>query len=158
MNLYEMTQAAMQLYAMLADEEIDEQTVTDTLDAMGVGDKLEDYCKVIRQFEADAAAFKAEKDRFAAKQKRAENAVLRLKSAMLTYMQTAGEDERQCGVFDVKVSHSRSVNVTNESLIPATYRKPQPDAIDKAGLRKALFAGEVIEGAELVTNDSINIK
>lgn len=158
MTLYEFTAAAAELYALLGADEIDEQTAENTLEAMGVGEKLEDYCKVIRQFEADAAAFKAEKDRFAEKQKRAENAVLRLKNAIQNYMTVTGKEKVQCGVFDVKVSHSKAVSITNEDVIPAIYRVAQPDKIDKASLRKALLAGEVVEGAEITVNDNINIK
>ncbi len=158
MTLYEMTTAANELYALLGAEEIDEQTVTDTLEAMGVGDKLEDYCQVIRQFEAEAMAFKFENDRFADKQKRAENAITRLKTAIQNYMTVTGQEKVKCGVFDVKLSHSKAVNITNEKDIPSLFRVAQPDKIDKAGIRKALLAGEEIAGAELTINDNINIK
>lgn len=158
MTLYEMTQAGLQLYALLSADEIDEQTVADTLEAMGVGEKLEDYCKVIRQFQADAAAYKAEADRLLEKRKRAESAVARLKAAVKNYMTAVGKDKVQAGVFDVKVSHSRAVNITDEGIIPSQYRTPQPDKIDKAELRKALMAGEEIAGAELTVNENISIK
>lgn len=158
MTLYEMTSAAMELYDLLGAEEIDEDTVNDTLEAMGVGQKLEDYCKVIRQFEADAESFKAEKERFIAKQRRAENAVQRLKSAVKAYMIATGKTKEQCGVFDVKVSQSKAVNILDESVIPEAWRVPQPDKIDKAGLRKALMAGEAITGVELTVNENISIK
>jgi hypothetical protein len=65
MTLYEMTETANYLYRLLEDGEIDEQTVADSLEGLGVGDKLEDYCKVIRQFEADKAAYEAEKNKLA---------------------------------------------------------------------------------------------
>lgn len=158
MTLYEMTESAAQLYALLGADEIDEQTVADTLDAMGVGEKLEDYCKIIRQFEADKEAFKNEKERLAEKQKRAENAILRLKTAVKNYMTVTGKDKVKCGNFDVKVSRSQAVNLINEDVIPATYRVAQPDKIDKAGIRKALLAGETVEGAELTENENISIK
>lgn len=158
MNLYEMTQAAIDLYAMFSEEEIDEQTVTDTLDAIGVEDKLEDYCKVIRQFEADAAAYKAEKDRFDAKKKRAENAIAKLEQRMMNYLIATGESEKKVGVFDIKVSQSRAAQILDENIIPAEYRKPQPDAIDKNSIRKALLAGAEIAGAVLQVNNNINIK
>jgi hypothetical protein len=158
MTLYEMTAQAAELYALLGAEEIDEQTVADTIEAMGVGDKLEDYCKVIRQFEADATAFENEKKRFEKKQKRAENAVFRLKRAIQNYMTVSAKDEEQCGMFTVKVSRTKVVDVTDENMIPALFRKPQPDTIDKAGIRKALFAGEEVAGATLKVNESLNIK
>ena len=69
MNLYEMTAAANELYALLTADEIDEETVKDTLEAMGTEEKLESCCVVIRELEADAEKFKKEKDRLAARQK-----------------------------------------------------------------------------------------
>lgn len=54
MNLYEMTAAANELYALLTVDEIDEETVKDTLEAMGAEEKLESCCVVIRELEADA--------------------------------------------------------------------------------------------------------
>ena len=83
MTLYEMTTAANALYEMLCNNEIDAQTITDTLEAMGAEEKLESYCKVIRQLEADAEALKAEKARIADKQKTVENSVARMKIMML---------------------------------------------------------------------------
>ena len=158
MTLYEMTEAAAHLYAMLEAEEIDEKVVADTLEGMGVGDKLEDCCKVIRQFEADAVAYKAEKERFADKQKRAENAVLRLKNAILGYLLATGKEKQKCGVFEVKRVESKAVNITDENVIPVNFRSPQPDKIDKAGIRKALLTGEQVAGAELQINNNLSIK
>ena len=158
MTLYEMTAAGAELYALLSDGDIDEQTVNDTIEAMGVGDKLEDYCKVIRQFEADAAAYKAEKDHFAAKQKRAEKAIERMQNAIGAYMAITGAQEKKCGVFNIKVSQSKAAAIIDESAIPAMYRVPQPDKIDKAGIRSALLAGEEIAGAALQINNNVKIK
>ena len=158
MTLYELTAAGAQLYALLGDEQIDEQTVADTLEAMGVGEKLEDYCKVIRMFEADAAAYKAEKERLSAKQKRAENAIERMTNAISAYLAAVGKTEEKCGVFNVKVSQSKAAQIVDANAIPAQWRKPQPDKIDQAGIRKALIAGEKIAGAVLQINNNVNIK
>lgn len=158
MTLYEMTNYAKELYALLEADEIDEQVINDTFEAMGVGDKLEDYCKVIRQFEADAAAYKTEKDRFADKQKKAESAVVRLKDAILSYMLATGKEKQKCGVFEVKRGQSKAANIFDEKSIPDAYRIAQPDKIDKASIRKALLNGEQVAGAELQINDNLSIK
>lgn len=42
-----------------------------------------------------------------------------------------------------------SVIYTNEERIPAEFRIPQPDKIDKAGISAALKNGHAVEGAEL---------
>lgn len=158
MTLYEMTEFAKLLYDMLQADEVDEETVRDTIEAMGVQDKLEDYCKVIRQFEADAEMFKAEKGRIEAKKKKAENAVERLKNAVLHYMSTTNTDKQKCGLFEIKKSQSKAANITDASLIPAEYRTPQPDKIEVGKIRKALLNGEQVAGAEIQINENINIK
>lgn len=158
MTLYEMTAEATYLYDLLCNGDIDEQTVNDTLESIDVQGKLEDYCKVIRQFEADAEMFKTEKDKLAAKQKRAEAAVERLEAAMLAYMGATKQDKATCGVFDIKVKQSKAANIVNEAAVPDAYKVEQAPKIDKAAIRKALMAGEIVEGAELKINYSINIK
>lgn len=158
MNLYEMTQTANYLYRLLEDGEIDEKTVTDSLEGLGVGDKLEDYCKVIRQFEADAEAYKAEKDRFAEKQKKAEKSIERLTEAIKNYMAVTGSDKQKCGVFDIKLSTSKKVAIVDEAKISEVYLKPQPAKIDVAAIRAELMNGGEVAGAVLQINTNIKIK
>lgn len=158
MTLYEMTANAIYLYDLLSNGDIDEQTVNDSLEGMDVAGKLEDYCKVIRQFEVDAAAYKAEKDRLAAKQKKAEDAVERLEAAVLNYMSATNTEKVKCGVFDVKVKQSKAANIVNADEISPEYMIQQPPKIDRAAIRKALMSGKAVEGAELKINYSINIK
>ena len=153
-----MTQTANYLYRLLEDGEIDEQTVTDSLEGLGVGDKLEDYCKVIRQFEADAAAYKAEKDRFAEKQKKAEKSIERLTEAVKNYMAATGKDKQKCGVFDIKLSTSKKVEIVDEAKISVAYLKPQPAKIDVAAIRAELMNGGEVAGAVLQINTNIKIK
>lgn len=43
MTLYEMTEAARQLKALLEADEIDEQTFSDTIEAIGADDKINAY-------------------------------------------------------------------------------------------------------------------
>lgn len=158
MTLYEMTETANYLYRLLEDGEIDEQTVTDSLEGLGVGDKLEDYCKVIRQFEADAEAYKAEKDRFAEKQKKAEKSIERLSEAIKNYMSVTGKDKQKCGVFDIKLSTSKKVAIVDDVKIPTEYLKPQPLKVDVAAIRSVLMNGGEVAGAVLQINTNIKIK
>jgi hypothetical protein len=159
MTLYEMTGNILNLYRLLEDGEIDEQTVNDTIEAMCVADKLEDYCKVIRQFEADAAAYAAEKKRFEEKQKRAEKTIEKMQNAIIKHFAAAGKTEDRCGLFEIKISTSKAANIVNESKIPSEYVKvEQTTKIDKAAIRKVLLGGGSVEGAELKINQSVKIK
>ena len=153
-----MTANAAYLYHLLESGEIDEATVADTIEAMCVEEKLEDYCKVIGTFRAEIEMYKAEESRLADKRKRAEKNVERMETAILNYMTASNTDKKKCGTFDLKVTHSKAVNIVDESAIGVAYLVEQPPKIDKASIRKALMNGETVAGAELKINTSVKIK
>lgn len=158
MYLYEMTVAAKQLYELLANEEIDEQTIADTLEAMGVEEKLEGYCQVIRQYEAEKEMFKAEKERIDKKIKVSENAVNRMKKAVMEYMKASGSTKSTAGTFTVTLSTSKAVNILDESKVPVRFLVEQAPKIDKSAIRQELMSGAEIEGCELKINEGVRIK
>lgn len=140
-TLYELTGQAAQLMELLEAGEIDEQTVQDTLDSMMVPEKLEDYGMVIRQLTADVEDYKREKDFFAEKQKRADNAIKRMKKTLAAYLAATQQDKVQAGRFVLTSTSSKSVDVFNLAAVPAEYMQPQPPKVDKVSIRKALLAG-----------------
>ena len=158
MNLFEMTVNAVALYDLLTSGEIDEQTFNDTLSAMGVEEKLESYCKVIRQLEADAEMLKAEKDRIAKKQKTVENSIDRMKSAVTEFLKVQGKDKESAGTFTVALSKSTKVNVVDETQVPKEFLIPQEPKVDKSSILKLLRNGETVKGCELQINEGVRIK
>lgn len=157
-TLYELTGQAAQLMELLEAGEIDEQTVQDTLDSMMVPEKLEDCGMVIRQLTADAEDYKREKDFFAEKQKRADNAIKRMKKTLAQYLAATQQDKVQAGRFVLTSTSSKSVDVFNLAAVPAEYMQPQPPKVDKASIRKALLAGETVAGAALIETPGCVIK
>ena len=157
MTLYEMTDAARSLYALLESGEIDEQTFGDTLEGIGADEKTDSYCKIIRQLQSDADALKGEIDRLTAKKKAAENAVDRMKTALLDFAKVCGGKART-ELFSVTVKTSTKTDIFNPELIPAEYKVPQPDKISAAEIGKALKAGAEIPGARLEQNEYVMIK
>jgi hypothetical protein len=157
-TLYEMTGIAAQLYALFEADEIDEQTVMDTLEGIGVEGKLEDYCKVIRQLESDAVAYKTEKLRFAEKQSRAEKSVERMKTAILTYLEVIGSTGEKVGAFDIKLRKSENVVIDDVYKLDehfVTYQEPKPD---KTAIKKAIKSGVEVNGAHIEERNNLNIK
>ena len=157
-TIYEMTAQANALYEMLQAEEIDVQTFNDTLEAMGANEKVESYCKIIKQLQSDAEAFKTEIDRLTARKKTAENGVERMKAALLMFLDLSGQDKVKAGSFSVSTATTQAVNITDENAIPCIYLVEQPPKIDKAGIKKALKDGETVQGAELVNNKGVRIR
>lgn len=157
-TLYEMTAQATALYEMLQAEEIDVQTFNDTLEAMGAAEKVESYCKVIKQLQADEEMFKQEIERLTARKATAKNAVDRMKAALLTYLQQTGQDKVKAGSFSVYTATTPAVNITDESAIPNIYLKPLPPTVDKNAIKAAIKGGATVAGAELINNTGVRIR
>jgi chaperonin cofactor prefoldin len=157
-TLYELTTQANALYELLQAEEIDEQTFNDTLEALGAGEKVESYCKVIKQLQSDVEMFKTEIDRLTARKKTTENGIDRMKNALLAFLQYSGQDKVKAGSFAVSTATTQAVQITDETAIPCAFLVEQPPKIDKIGIKNALKAGEEISGAELINNLGVRIR
>lgn len=157
MTLYEMTDAARYLYDLLESGEIDPQTVADTLESIGADEKCDSYCRIIRQLQADVDALNAEKVRLDAKKRTAENAIERMKGALLAFAEASG-GKVKTALFSVSTRSSVKTEILDPDAIPAAYKVPQPDKIATAEILKALKAGETIPGAALAESVYVVIK
>ena len=102
-NLYDITGDLLTLMDML--DEVDDQVLKDTLEAVQ-GEyeiKLESYCKVIKNLEADIDALKNEAKRLIDKRKLLENNIDRLKKAMFDSMKTTGTTKIKGQLFSVSI-------------------------------------------------------
>ena len=119
-------------------------------------EKIENIGLWIKNLNADAAAYKAEKDSFAEKQSRAENKAESLKKYLDSVL--AGS---KFNTTRVSISYRKSTSVeVDETKLPANWLReiPATHVVDKVEIAKALKAGEAIEGATLVTNSLIQVK
>lgn len=113
---------------------------------------------VIRQLTADVEDYKREKDFFADKQRRADNAIKRMKKTLAAYLAATQQDKVQAGRFVLTSTSSKSVDVFNLAAVPAEYMQPQPPKVDKQSIRNALLAGETVAGAALIETPGCVIK
>ena len=157
MTLYEMNDIARSLYEMLESGEIDEQTLSDTMESIGAGEKADIYCRIIRQFQSDITALKAERDRLDAKRKTAESAVERMKSALLMFTETCGGKVRT-PLFTIYTRSTQHVEITDPDAVPVYYTVAQPPKIAVAEISKALKNGDIVPGAMLVSGTSVIIR
>ena len=119
-------------------------------------EKYEAYCKMIMQLKSDAQVFKAEKDRFADKQRSAERTADKLKERLAYSMQSAGEEKYKTQLFTLSFRKSESVEV-DETLLPDEYKKVEYSP-DKTKIKEALKQGIDVTGATIVTNQSLQIR
>lgn len=160
MTLYEMTEAAKQLYELLESGEIDEQTVTDTMESIGTEEKLESYCYIQKQFEAEIAAYDAEIERMTERKNSLKKQVERLKAAQVAFMQATGQKKASAGTFTLALRSTMSCEILDESLIPAEFRVeiPASSRPDKKGMLAAMKEGKEISGAQLKTSYSVTAR
>ena len=161
-TLYEMTNEIAALYDSLQEAELDSETanqvVLDHLEGIGALDKVEGYCQIIKQFKADSDMFAEEIRRLQARKKTAENSIERLKNALLDFMKTSGNEKIKAGTFSLSVRQSKSVNVTDVSLLPQEFIIPQEPKVDKKGIGEALKNGVEIPGADYEIKEGVNIR
>ncbi|WP_338912754.1 siphovirus Gp157 family protein [Clostridium perfringens] len=165
MKLYELTQNYRNLESLL--DNLGEQeglTVEIIHGALGqveddINIKIENTCKVIKEIEADSIGIDEEIKRLSALKKQKENTVKKLKEYVEFEMNGIGLTKVEGKLFKISFRKSKVVNVLDETKIPKEFIKIKTtETISKTDLGKALKNGEIIEGAELVENKSLQIK
>lgn len=153
-SLYEIDQEIM----MCVDQETGEIIDPERLDALRMArqDKVEAVALWIKNLQADANAFKAEKDAFADREKKALAKIDSLKKWLTTACDGQKFNTWRCAVSFRK---SERVDISDESKIPQEYLTCKTTiAPDKALIKEALKDGEIIEGCSLVTHLNPTIK
>ena len=159
MTLYEMTDAARNLKALLEADEIDEQTFADTLEAIGADDQIDAYCQIVREYEAEITARKAEIERLKAANDRAEKAIDRMKSALDGFMTASGQSKAKTALFSVSYRTSKAVAITDETKIPEQFLTVKTITTpNKTEIKKFISDGGTVEGAEIIESRNIQIK
>ncbi|TGY43165.1 siphovirus Gp157 family protein [Clostridium perfringens] len=165
MKLYELTQNYRNLESLL--DNLGEQeglTVEMIHGALGqveddINTKIENTCKVIKEIEADSIGIDEEIKRLSDLKKQKENAVKKLKEYVEFEMNGIGLNKVEGKLFKISFRKSKVVKVLDETKIPKEFIKIKTtETISKTDLGKALKNGEIIEGAELVENKSLQIK
>ena len=160
-RLYELTGAYADLYAQLDDCETDAErdaliAQMDDLNAE-IGDKAEAYARMMRNAQSEADSLAAEIKRLTAKKRAAENLAERMKNNMHFAMETAGATEIRTGIGKWKICKNPwSVQVIDESEIPAEYLIPQPAKVDKAAILAHFKAeGEIPDGCDVIRTEGV---
>ena len=163
-TLYQLTADYLNLLEMAEDPDIDEQAFMDTLDGIegAIEVKAENYAKIMRQLEADAAACDAESKRLKNKSKTIENNIKRMKTALQYAMEVTGKTKFKTALFSFGIQKNPAAVVMDEAYIeniPDRFLIPQDPQIDKRAIKEALKAGENLEGiAHLSETYSLRIR
>ena len=111
--------------------------------------KLQGYVRIIKSAKPLADAYRAEAELFSKRARAIENIAKRLQHNLIYDMQIHGEETVVAGNFKIAIRTSESVKllVPAEDL-PAEFQNVTVSA-DKMGIKRALKAGDEIDGVEI---------
>ena len=154
MKLYEINEAIMSCLDAETGEIVDCEALESLM--MQREEKLENVALWIKNLTADAAAYKAEKESFAEREKAATKRAESLKHYLVYALNGQKFTTAKCVVSFRK---SEKVEIIDETILPKDYVtetitiKP-----DKTAIKNAIKSGQEIKGAQIVENLNISIK
>jgi hypothetical protein len=164
MNLYDIASEYKAACEVLADLDLDPQTVTDTLEGMSgeLEVKAANVVGFTRNLEALAVAIKAEEERLSSRRKAVEKRAASLSAYVLSCMQVAGVQKIEGPRFRIAVrDNPPAVDVFDAAQVPAEFmRKPEPPppAVDKAAVKDALKAGKDVPGCRMTQGKRLEVR
>lgn len=154
MNLYEIDKAILACIDPDTGELIDEAALQDL--QMERTQKIKNVALWLKNLNASAAAYKAERDAFDERMKQAQKKAESLKRYLADALGGEKFVTDECAVSFRK---STSVNVLDEAAIHAAYMTERVTrSPDKTAIKAAIKGGEDVPGVALVENLSVQIK
>ena len=162
--LYELAADFRETADRLADMELDEQTLHDTLESIAfpVEQKAVQVAAFVRNLEATAEQIKAAEKAMAERRKAIENRAANVRQYLMDNMRACGFRKIEHPNFVIAVKQNpESVVIEDERQIPMDYmRQPEtpPPVPDKALIKQAIKDGFEVPGAKLTRTLRIDIK
>ena len=160
MNLYEITNEAQYLAALLETEELTPELESELLiNQEQLQTKAINYAKVISNYQGESDAIDAEIKRLKAMKESRDKKVTWLTDSLKKAMMVSGIEKIDSPLFKLSLRRSEAVEVEVPEALPVDWqvRKVSITA-DKVGIKKAIKEGYAITGARLVENFSLQIK
>lgn len=163
-TLFEVARDFREVADKLADLNLDEQTIRDTLEGESTAlvTKGANVGFVIRNLEASAEAIKAAEADMAARRKAIENRAKSLHGYLLMGMQYAAIERIDTPYFAISIrKNPPAVAIDEPGLIPTEYMvqpEPPPPAPDKKAIAVALKSGMDVPGCRLMQGERVEIK
>lgn len=153
-NLYEIDRAILECVDLETGEIIDQERLDGLM--MERSAKIESVALWVKNLESDAAAYKAEKEAFAAREKQASEKAKRLKEWLAKVCEGEKFSTAKCAI---SFRASEAVEIAEGATIPDEYMRTKiTSEPDKTAIKAALKAGAEIDGCRLAAKLNTNIK
>ena len=153
-TLYEIDKSIMEC----VDAETGEVTDFEALDSLMMQrrEKIENIALYIKNLTSDAAAYKAEKESFAEKERAAQTKIERLKGYLSYALDGQKFSTERCAV---NFRRTQRVDIVDMTAVPEEFlRRKETVEADKTRIKEAIKAGREISGCRLAENISPTIK
>lgn len=165
-NLYEISSTYLATAQQLAELDLDEATLADTLDGESwpVEEKARAVSAIILNLESEASMVKEASEKIAKRARSLQARADWLHDYLMVNMQRTGITEIKAidGTFRAKlyIGRDASVEITEPEIIPIDYRREIPARTepDKSLIKKAIADGYDVPGAHVVKKDRLEIK
>jgi hypothetical protein len=163
-SLYILASEYQAISEKLLDSDFDELTISDTLES--VGGELEAKCTnvamFVRNLESSAEQIKLAEKAMAERRKSLENKADSIKKYLKENMQRTGITKIESPWFALTIKKNPpSVVIDDATAIPEKFLvtpPPPPPSPDKAAIKLAIQAGEVVAGAHVEQGERLEIK
>lgn len=164
LTLYQLADEYLVAAERLADLELDEQTVADTLEGLAgaLEVKATNVAAFARNLEATADAIKQAEAQMAARRKALEARSERIREYLRIQMERTGIKEISSPWFKIAIRQNPgAVVIDAASQIPAEFMRqpePPPPSPDKKAIAAAIKAGREVAGAHIEKSTRLEIK
>ena len=148
------------MYLNLKDMYIEEGDLNSALENIDdeIETKADNIAKVLRDFDGDIEALKAEEERLAKKRKAIENRQKQLKKYLQNSMLVLDKRKFKTDLFSFNIQkNAPSLKILDESKIPEDYYKIEKK-LNKNDLKEAVKKGLFEDAAKLVQTESLRIR
>jgi hypothetical protein len=160
MNLYQITQEAQYLAALLETEELTPELEAELLiNQEQLQSKGINYAKVIANYQSEADQIDAEIKRLKAMKESRDKKVTWLTESLKKAMLVSGIEKIESPLFKISLRRSEAVEVEIPEALAVDWQvKKVTITADKVAIKKAIKEGYSITGARLVDNFNLSIK
>lgn len=162
LTLYQMTAEAQELAKILKADDVDDQTILDTLESIGldIASKGSGYIAVLKELEVWEKAFEEEEKRLANCKKIMKSRKDLLKKRLKECAELLGlkKIETERGIISIRKSPP-SLNIQDEKLIPPSFSTIIPEHLEpnKEAIKEALRSGKEVPGCQLMQGTYLKI-
>lgn len=161
MTIREITGEFKALLEMAEEQEIDQQTIVDTIESIDgeFEDKADGYAKVDASLGDKVDAIDKEMKRLANMKTVINNNRKRIKSNLENAMRETGKTKFKTALYSFHIQKNPvALHILDETKIPKVYFVPQPDMLDKKRLKEYIKEHGDTDFAELKQGESLRIR